>query len=78
MFDVKQRQKILIELDIESFKKIMLSQIGKVPDTDQICLAAMHKARCYMKVDVINEQDKMKSIQWLKENGFDIPKDIET
>lgn len=77
-FDVKERHRIMSELDIEAFKKLMLAQEGWLPSNDQICLAAMHKARCYMQTKVISVQEKLDSVQWLNNNGFEVPKDIET
>lgn len=68
---MKERLRILRELDVDAALKGVASS-GFIPDTREIALAGIHKARIVLKQFFTEEQIDY-STNWLIDNGYDVP-----
>lgn len=68
----KEMLRILKELDVDSALKDVAEK-GFLPDTREIALAGLHKARIKAS-NHFSESDIHYSISWLMDHNYDIPK----
>lgn len=70
---IKERDLLLSHLDSPDYEEIR-NHCKKykipMPDNSIAILAGLHKARLYVTSEIITDEMKEKSVQWLKEHGF--------
>ncbi len=64
--------RILKELDVDSALKVVAAD-GFIPDTREIALAGLHKARLIHKKPFTKKELKA-SREWLIDNNYEVPK----
>lgn len=63
-----ERKAILLSLDVARFRAYLRKNGRAQPSSDEVCLAAMHKARC--EATYIPLAEKATSVMWLLEHGY--------
>jgi hypothetical protein len=65
---IKERDESLLSLDEERIRAYAAKYNVKMPEEERVFWAGVHKARC--QIASIPEEEKQKSREWLKANGF--------
>lgn len=63
-----ERRQMLLALDPATMRAFLIKYGEDVPDSDDVCLIAMHKARC--EALDLADTERTKSRFWLKQRGF--------
>lgn len=63
-----ERRDVLLSLDVGKMRAYMRKYGERVPASDEVCMIAMHKARC--EATDIPTAEKVKSRFWLKARGY--------
>lgn len=65
---LQDRREMLLALDVAKMRAYMEKYGEPAPDSDEVCMIAMHKAR--IEAGDIPFNEKMKSRFWLQQRGY--------
>lgn len=69
----KETKRILREIDVKAAMQKVLDNRGFSPSSEEVALAAIHKARVIVGSKLLTDKEIAESIDWLQGNGYEVP-----